>query len=85
MRTHADALRHVHVCTKVCPVRFNKDETRIRYELLDQLPADIEPWCTRSGKPGDCLGLAFLRANCGEGGPHSLGRERHIDVPDAEV
>jgi epoxyqueuosine reductase len=24
--------------------RFDKDEARIRYELLDQLPTDIEPW-----------------------------------------
>ena len=24
--------------------RFTADEARIRYELLDQLPADIEPW-----------------------------------------
>src|SRR2546428_13795154 len=35
----------------------------------------------------DCLSLAFslVRPNCCEGGPHSLRRERHIDVPNAQV
>lgn len=29
--------------------RFDKDDARIRYELLDQLPADIEPWVHQAG------------------------------------
>jgi ferredoxin len=33
--------------------RFTKDEARIRYELLDQLPADIEPWVHQVGEGGE--------------------------------
>jgi ferredoxin len=29
---------------------FTKDESRIRYELLDELPADIEPWVHQVGE-----------------------------------
>lgn len=29
---------------------FSKDEARIRYELLDQLPPDIEPWVHQVGE-----------------------------------
>lgn len=30
--------------------RFNHDEARIRYELLDQLPSDIQPWVHQVGE-----------------------------------
>ena len=30
--------------------RFSKDEARIRYELLDDLPSDIEPWVHQVGE-----------------------------------
>ncbi len=28
---------------------FTKDEARIRYDLLDQLPAGVEPWVHQVG------------------------------------
>ncbi|HVC77051.1 MAG TPA: hypothetical protein VND96_11135 [Candidatus Micrarchaeaceae archaeon] len=30
--------------------RFDKDEARIRYDLLDELPSDIEPWVHQIGE-----------------------------------